>query len=484
LITALAVGALALNLALALAWIGGWFFEGALLVRIGSLAVALAVTGTVAHFCFRRWKNHQGQAIRAIESLARLDPRQVAAVAASGNRFGLSEDSPWTGPLVQLAGLLARLSSRWQEAEHAQASFEVRARRFADQHDRIATVLDHLPEPVLAVDEYDELILSNKSASRLFGMEQAPAEHRSLEGMLRCDRLVQLMSETRKRRAPTTRTDELELQDPDGQKRWYKVTATNVANDGNGGKGAVAVLRDVSSQKVLQKRNAEFVSSVSHEMKTPLAGIRAYVEMLVSGEADSEDTRDEFLGVINSQADRLQRLVDNLLNLARIEAGVVQVKKQALPLNEILEEAHRVMTPSAAEKRLSLLLELSPMYLESLVDRDMILQVAINLLSNAVKYTPEGGRVVLRSRLDDLQVVFEVQDTGVGLTEQDRKNVFEKFYRVAKDRKMAEGTGLGLPLARSIVEEVHGGKLSVESMPGEGSTFRVTLPATSTRTES
>ena len=106
----------------------------------------------------------------------------------------------------------------------------------------------------------------------------------------------------------------------------------------------------------------------------------------------------------------------------------------------------------------------------------MLLQAAINLLSNAVKYTPTGGRVTLRSRLDDDRVRFEVQDTGVGLSEDDCQRVFEKFYRVKKDREMAAGTGLGLPLAKHIVEDVHGGRLTVESVLGQGSTFIVTLP--------
>jgi two-component system phosphate regulon sensor histidine kinase PhoR len=106
----------------------------------------------------------------------------------------------------------------------------------------------------------------------------------------------------------------------------------------------------------------------------------------------------------------------------------------------------------------------------------MLLQSAINLLSNAIKYTPEGGSVTLRSRLEAGQVRFEVQDTGVGLSEEDRQRVFEKFYRVNKDKNMAPGTGLGLPLAKHIVEDVHGGRLTVESTPGEGSTFIVALP--------
>src|SRR5439155_21599021 len=159
-----------------------------------------------------------------------------------------------------------------------------------------------------------------------------------------------------------------------------------------------------------------------------LSSIRAYVELLVDGEAEDDATREEFLGVVNSQADRLQRLVDNLLNLARIEAGVVSVNKNALSLNELLAEALSVMEPAAKDKNIALAAEYSPLYLGVLADRDMLLQAAINLLSNAVKYTRPGGSVTLRSRLSDQEVIFEVQDTGVGLSPEDCQKVFEKFY--------------------------------------------------------
>jgi two-component system phosphate regulon sensor histidine kinase PhoR len=172
----------------------------------------------------------------------------------------------------------------------------------------------------------------------------------------------------------------------------------------------------------------------------------------------------------------LQRLIDNLLNLARIEAGVVQVSRESTSLNELLLEAIDIVRPAAEAKQIALETDLSQMYLGVLVDHDMMMQAAINLLSNAVKYTPERGRVTLRSRPIDQKAIFEVEDTGVGLCEEDKVRVFEKFYRVKKDREMASGTGLGLPLAKHIVEDVHGGRLSLESELGKGSIFSVILP--------
>ena len=228
---------------------------------------------------------------------------------------------------------------------------------------------------------------------------------------------------------------------------------------------------------MIQQRNAEFVAAVSHEMKTPLSSIKAYVELLADGEAEDDATREEFLEVINGQADRLKRLIDNLLNLARIEAGVVSVNKESQALNQILQEAVDVLRPAAEMKQITLIADLSPLYLGVLADRDTLLQAVINLLSNAVKYTRDGGTVTIRSKSLEAGVAFEVQDTGVGLSEEDTHQVFEKFYRVKKDKDMAAGTGLGLPLVKHIVEDIHSGSIQVRSVIGSGSTFSVHLPS-------
>ncbi|RCS42075.1 PAS domain-containing protein [Bremerella cremea] len=366
------------------------------------------------------------------------------------------------------------------ELQQRSASAEVRIHLAESRANQINWVIEGLTEPVLMINQYGELTLTNPAAVNLLGMQDAKPGT-PIEQTLHCDTLIQLLHETRRRKLRSSRVAEIELADPNGEKHWYRVTVNTVSEGEQDGScdtsfGAVAVLRDISGYKAIQRRNAEFVSAVSHEMKTPLAGIKAYTELLADGEAEDEETRDEFLGVISGQADRLQRLIDNLLNLARIEAGVVSVSKKPRSLNDLLEEAATIVQPTAEQKNITLSVELSPMYLGVLADRDMILQAAINLLSNAIKYTPEGGKVTLRSRLVDREVHFEVEDTGVGLSPEDCEMVFEKFYRVKKDQKMASGTGLGLPLAKHIVEDVHGGTLTVKSQLGKGSTFQIALP--------
>ena len=467
------------------AWLSAWIAglikdEGTWPMRYRLLGAGFILAVTFMFMWMRRVAKEQRLAQAFFETLSRLDPREAASNTATESLPKLPSSNPWYTSATRLQEVVAECAQRAVSAEHAKSTVDVRAQRLKMELEQVKVILDFLQEPVLAIDNFDEVILANQAAEKLFGFDLDESEDHAVSQLIRSEKVLEMLIETRRRKTSIQRTDEVELGGLES--RSYGISTSSLpcavgsSNDETRAHGAVATLRDISAHKAAQRRNAEFVSAVSHEMKTPLSGIKAYVELLADGDAEDEATREEFLNVINTQTDRMQRLIDNLLNLARIEAGVVNVSKQARSLNEVLEEAINVVSPSAEAKHIKLVSDLSPMYLGVLADRDMILQAAINLLSNAIKYTPEEGRVVLRSRTADNEVVFEVEDTGVGLSEEDRLKVFEKFYRVKKDRKMAQGTGLGLPLAKHIVEDVHSGHLTVDSELGSGSTFRVTLP--------
>ncbi|MHC2066815.1 sensor histidine kinase [Bremerella sp. T1] len=447
-----------------------------LMIALGGISLALALS-LIQRTSYRKLSHKLYDQLEQLAAMSSddLDPERFQQQLLKAN---LSDRA--RAILSEIYQCIDRDREKIFEFQQKSASSEVKAHLAESRASQIYWVIEGLTEPVVMVNQYGEITLMNPAAVNLFGLHEVP-KGVSVEKGLNCDSLVQLLNETRRRKLKSTRLAEIELADPDGEKHWYRVTVNTVAEGEHEGAadtafGAVAVMRDISGYKAIQRRNAEFVSAVSHEMKTPLAGIKAYTELLADGEAEDEETRDEFLGVISGQADRLQRLIDNLLNLARIEAGVVSVSKKPRSLNDLLEEAAAIVQPTAEQKQITLKVELSPMYLGVLADRDMILQSAINLLSNAIKYTPDGGNVTLRSRMSDREVHFEVEDTGVGLSPEDCEMVFEKFYRVKKDQKMASGTGLGLPLAKHIVEDVHGGNLTVKSELCKGSTFMIALP--------
>jgi two-component system phosphate regulon sensor histidine kinase PhoR len=229
----------------------------------------------------------------------------------------------------------------------------------------------------------------------------------------------------------------------------------------------------MTKEKEVAEMKNDFVSNVSHELRTPLASIKAYVEMLIDGEADDERTKIDFYEVIQNEANRLSRLIDDILNISRIESGLIKVNKQPQSLAVIISEAIEVITPQAKQKSITIDEGATPTFYQTPADKDMLYQAVLNLLSNAVKYTPDGGTVSVRTSFDESRrsIVTRITDTGVGIPARDLPFVFEKFYRAEANNRMAKGTGLGLSLVKQIIETVHGGKVFVESTVGKGSSF-------------
>jgi two-component system phosphate regulon sensor histidine kinase PhoR len=200
--------------------------------------------------------------------------------------------------------------------------------------------------------------------------------------------------------------------------------------------------------------------------------------MLTDGEAQDEKTKREFYEIISAETDRLHRLIENILNISRIESGVVKVVKEPISLTAVVKQAIDVASPQAKAKSHKLAEQLAPVYYQVEADRDMIYQAVLNLLSNAIKYTPDGGTITVRVSVDERRsvAVCDVSDTGAGIPPEDLPRIFDKFYRVPANSKLAKGTGLGLTLVKHIIETVHDGKMSVTSEIGKGSTFSFELP--------
>jgi two-component system, OmpR family, phosphate regulon sensor histidine kinase PhoR len=341
-------------------------------------------------------------------------------------------------------------------------------------------LLGIVADPAIAIGNHGQVALANPAAMRLLDPVLYASGERRLGRLLFCPTLNQWLEGIRCSGSTETETLEIETTGRDEDHRWYRVRARawsdQRAERGQAQvRGIVVLLEDVTKQKAAQRRNAELVSGVSHEMKTPLAGIKAYVELLADGDAEDSATQEEFLAVISSQADRLLQLVDNLVTVAEVEAATAGAGKGLWPLGAMLDEALALVKPLATEKQIAVASDLHNPDLAVLANRRLFVQATVQLLSNAAKYTPAGGSVVLRTRAVDGRVRVEIQDNGVGMGPEDCVKVFDKFYRVPQFKGMAPGTGLGLPLARHIVENLHGGTLSVESQPGEGSLFAVEL---------
>ena len=345
------------------------------------------------------------------------------------------------------------------------------------QSRQVEAILSSLSDPVIVVNAYREVTMANPPAESLFGFQIGDSKDRpKLDQVVGDAEIAQLIVQTHDLDVRTQRRVTEVQMEHGGETRDYRLGMSSVANRAGEVVGMVCVFRDITQDTVAAKAKSAFVSAVSHEFKTPLASIKAYVEMLMDGEVEDAETQQEFYTIIDTQTDRMSRMITSLLNISRIESGVVKISREDFGLNEAVENTLQVIRPKLESKHLTLETALSPLFVQIHADRDMINQVVINLVSNAVKYTPDGGTVRVHTQMQDNEALLEVSDTGLGIGPEDLTKIFDKFYRVKANKGAAEGTGLGLALVRHIVEEVHGGRITVESEVGQGSTFRVFLP--------
>jgi signal transduction histidine kinase len=231
----------------------------------------------------------------------------------------------------------------------------------------------------------------------------------------------------------------------------------------------MARLEEVNQMK------SEFVSSVSHELRTPLASILGFAQTILMDPELPADVRSEFLQIILEEGRRLAKLINDVLDLARIESGRVVLEKSPCDLVSIIKRALQSILMQAETKSLALGVDIPESGIIAAVDADRMQQVLVNLLGNAVKFTPPGGRVTLRARVEDEAVVIDIVDTGLGIPAEDIPRLFEKFFRVRRPGLDIRGTGLGLAIAKHSVE-LHGGTLTVHSEVSKGSTFSMGFP--------
>jgi two-component system phosphate regulon sensor histidine kinase PhoR len=237
------------------------------------------------------------------------------------------------------------------------------------------------------------------------------------------------------------------------------------------------VLNDVTELRRLERVRSEFVANVSHELRTPLTCIKGYLETLLDGALDDRAHARRFLEVAGTHAERLDRLIDDLLELSNIESGRVTLVPMRLDLGDVVAGVEAMFERQTAQSRLTLERAVTP-GLVVRADRDRLVQILVNLVDNAVKFTPEGGQVRIEAApVAAGRVEVRVRDTGIGIPSTDLPRITERFYRVDKTRsREIGGTGLGLAIVKHLVQ-AHGGELRIESALGHGTTVSFTLPA-------
>jgi len=409
-------------------------------------------------------------AIAAIASLliSRRVSKPLEEMKQGARRFANGEldarlAMPGTEELAGLAEAMNQMATQLGE----------RLRLITEQRNEQEAVLASMVEGVLAVDTEERLLSINQAAARMLGVDAAASQGRSIQEVVRNPALHATVARALSQAGVT----EGEIVLPQSGDRVLQAHGAALRDAHGQQIGAVIVLNDITRLRRLENVRRDFVANVSHELRTPITSIKGFVETLQGGALDKAADAHRFLAIIARQVDRLNSLIEDLLLLSRIE----QDEKPSISLERgtlapLLRSAAQICSAKAAEKNIAIAVQCGE-DVAARINPALLEQAIANLIDNAVKYSDPGGPVEVKATAAGGEVVIAVADRGCGIEKQHLARIFERFYRVdkARGRKLG-GTGLGLAIVKHIAH-AHGGRVTVESTPGQGSTFAIHLPA-------
>jgi two-component system phosphate regulon sensor histidine kinase PhoR len=333
---------------------------------------------------------------------------------------------------------------------------------------KLANILANMADGVIMTDVDGSVVLANAAAGKFFGFKGEDAVNKTVIEVVHDHEVDEVMKLCLKTHKEQTTQFESGI-----ARRFLRAIAVPLYNQGRLN-GVLLLLQDLTELRTLQTMRRELVGNISHELRTPIAGIKAMAETLQNGAIDDKEAARDFLTRIEGEADRLTQIVTELTQLSRIQTGQAELKKESVNLNALIDGILAEISPLAERQKVTLLKEVSPDLPSIQADKDRIRQTIINLVHNAIKFNKPGGKVTIAIRYNANSVMVSVSDTGIGISKEDLPHVFERFYKADKART-GGGSGLGLAIAKHTVQ-AHGGDIHVQSEEGKGSIFSFSLP--------
>lgn len=346
-------------------------------------------------------------------------------------------------------------------------------REISEERNKLSAVLISMVDGVIAVDRDGKFLLVNPAAEQMFEINLEELAQKNYRDTKQFSEIAQMFDSVLRKGGVLSK--EVVLNTENGE-RTIRAHMAPIQGEQQSSLGAAAVFRDISELRQLEKRRVEFLSNVSHELRTPLTTIKGFAVTL-QDELEGQNLQlNRYVDIIDREADRLNRLVSDLMDISLAESGKIKLNYQKVDLTQLVERACRQLAGKADESGIELSLTLPDWNLKLIGDEDRLIQVFINIIDNSIKYTPEGGKVFVSLNERKNNYYVEVRDTGVGISEEDLPHLFERFYRVEKTRsRKFGGTGLGLSIVQAIIT-AHNGRIEVESSPNQGTTFRTIFP--------
>jgi len=335
-----------------------------------------------------------------------------------------------------------------------------------EERSKLAIVLSGITDGVVMADSNGNILLVNPAVAKLFDFNEGNAINKPFIEAVQDHEVDNLLKKCLK----TGQEQSAQLESISG--RFLRVITVPVNTGGS--RGALVLFQDLTELRSLQTMRREFVGNISHELRTPLAGIRAIVDTLRDGAIEDRAAAANFLNRLDIEIDGMTQMVNELLELSRIETGRTNLNREQFSMNELIEEVINRLSPQAERQQITIAKELDATLPLVQAEKERIKQVVMNILHNAIKFTPPGGRITISTNRDTNSALVQISDTGIGIGSEDLPHIFERFFKADKSRS-SSGTGLGLAIAKHIIQN-HNGKIWVRSEPGKGSTFSFSLP--------
>ena len=367
--------------------------------------------------------------------------------------------------LGQLGQAINDLSFKIKEAQENSES----------ERQRLDSVLRHMSDGVIATDRRGRIVIMNTAALDILNLKSEKVIGIPLLSILPLEEKVTF------RELLETQHERLIHLEEDGEDSIVQCEFSVIQRESGFISGLVCVLTDVTEQQKIDRERRNFVSNVSHELRTPLTSIKSYTEALVDGAWENKEIAPGFLKVIETETDRMMRMITDLLNLSRMDQNRLALEKEFINMNELVVHIVNrfemvLQSEPYRDKNYRILTDITQRDLWVELDQDKITQVLDNIINNAIKYSPDGGRIIVRLMETHTDIIVSVSDEGLGISRKDIPHLFDRFYRVDKARSRAMGgSGLGLAIAQEVIQ-LHGGKIWVNSIENKGSTFFVSLP--------
>jgi two-component system, OmpR family, phosphate regulon sensor histidine kinase PhoR len=371
-------------------------------------------------------------------------------------------------PIEKSNDELADLSSTLNQTA---AQLDRTIQTLIEERNQSAAILASMEEGVVVIDTDQRVAFCNTAFCQAAGVSETQWEGRPAVELIRHSDLLSMI------RQALTSNEVIHGEVVVGSIRTRSFAATSTPiRSGKGSIGAVMVLHDITEIRRLERARRDFVANVSHEFKTPLTAIQGFSETLLEGALEDAGNNRRFVEIIHDHSLRLGRLTDDLLRLAQIEAGKLDLEFRPVSVNDILEACLETTHAKATQRELLLEVHSAPGLPSVSADLRSLQGILQELLDNAIRYSSPGGKIAIKTELQDSSVVISVSDTGIGIPKADQERIFERFYRTDPARsRESGGTGLGLSIAKHLIE-AHGGRIKVESEVGKGSTFSIFLP--------